>query len=78
MTFFTFFRSVKRGLVIGGSTAGANGAVTGVELPGVYTMSFSVMDVGHQPDIFVEPTIADLAAGRDTVLLRGIEELLER
>lgn len=87
--FMTFFRSVKRGPVIGSPTSGANGTITGVQLPGGYSMTFTGMHVrqpdgsrfhaiGHVPDIFVEPTADDLAAGRDTVLLRAIAELTKR
>ena len=71
---------------IGTPTAGANGDVTNVVLPGGITASFSGHDVRHadgrrlqrigiQPDVRVEPTVRGLAAGRDEVLDAAIEFL---
>jgi hypothetical protein len=82
----SFFRSKNRGKVVGGATSGANGTITGVQLPGGYGLMFTGMvvrhadgtrfhAVGHVPDVQVEPSIEDLAAGRDTVLLRALSEL---
>jgi C-terminal processing protease CtpA/Prc len=84
--FMTFFISAHRGKVIGSATSGANGTITGVQLPGGYSMLFTGMFVrqpdgsrfhaiGHLPDIAVEPTIDDLAHGRDVVLDRAVLEL---
>ena len=82
----SFFRSEKRGKVVGGQTSGANGTITGVQLPGGYGLTFTGMlvrhtdgspfhAIGHVPDITVEPTTEDLRRGRDTVLLRALVEL---
>ncbi|HVK38522.1 MAG TPA: S41 family peptidase, partial [Candidatus Kapabacteria bacterium] len=71
---------------IGTPTAGANGDVTNVVLPGGITASFSGHDVRHadgrrlqrigiQPDVRVEPTVRGLASGRDEVLEAAIEFL---
>lgn len=82
----TFFKSKRRGLVVGTKTSGANGVITGVQLPGGYGVLFTGMIVrnpdgsafharGHTPDIEVAPTIPDLRDGKDTVLLRALAEL---
>jgi C-terminal processing protease CtpA/Prc len=67
---------------VGSPTAGANGDVTEVALPGEVRMSFSGQAVGHAdgrqlqrlglvPDVPVRPTIAGVRAGRDEVLERA-------
>jgi C-terminal processing protease CtpA/Prc len=75
---------------VGSPTAGANGDVTTVLLPGGARMTFSGQAVRHadgrqlqrlglQPDVPVQPTIAGLRAGRDEVLeaaLRYLERML--
>jgi C-terminal processing protease CtpA/Prc len=82
----SLFRSERRGKLVGGRTSGANGTITGVQLPGGYGLTFTGMlvhhtdgspfhAIGHVPDVEVEPTIEDLRRGRDTVLLRAIAEL---
>jgi C-terminal processing protease CtpA/Prc len=82
----SFFRSTRRGIVVGGRTSGANGTITGVQLPGGHGMTFTGMVVrhpdggrfhaiGHVPDVEVEPSIDDLRSGRDTVLLRALREI---
>jgi C-terminal processing protease CtpA/Prc len=64
---------------VGSPTAGANGDVTVVTLPGGVRMSFSGHAVSHAdgrqlqrvglvPDVAVRPTIAGVRAGRDEVL----------
>jgi C-terminal processing protease CtpA/Prc len=64
---------------VGTPTAGANGDVTTVVLPGNLSMSFSGHAVSHAdgrqlqrvglvPDLRVAPTIAGIRAGRDEVL----------
>jgi C-terminal processing protease CtpA/Prc len=68
---------------IGSPTAGANGDVTRVLLPGGVQMSFSghsvrhadgrqLQRVGLQPHLPARPTIAGLRAGRDEVLERAL------
>jgi C-terminal processing protease CtpA/Prc len=71
------------GCFIGTPTAGANGDVTNMVLPGNIRVSLSGHDVRHadgrqlrrvgiQPSIRVEPTVADIRAGRDVVLEAAI------
>jgi hypothetical protein len=82
----SFYKDSKRGKVIGGQTSGANGNITGIQLPGGYGITFTGMHVahtdgskffgiGHIPDIAVEPAITDYRDHRDAVLLRAITEL---
>jgi Peptidase family S41 len=81
-----FFRSARRGKLIGGATSGADGTITGVQLPGGYGLTFTGMHVqhldgsrfhaiGHIPDVRAEATAEDLRMGRDTVLLAAVAEL---
>jgi C-terminal processing protease CtpA/Prc len=71
---------------IGSPTAGANGDVTTVLLPGNVQMTFSGHSVRHadgrqlqrlglQPDVLARPTIAGLRAGRDEVLEQALRYL---
>lgn len=68
---------------IGSQTAGANGDVTNVVLPGGVAAYFSGHDVRHAdgrplqrvglvPHVEAKPTLAGLRAGRDEVLDRGV------
>ena len=70
--------------VIGSATAGADGNVTAVRLPGGYSTYFSGLEVlypdgsqtqqtGIRVNIKVEPTLAALKQGKDEVLQRAIE-----
>jgi len=72
--------------IIGSQTAGANGNVTTLRLPGGATTRFSgigVFDaegrqtqrIGIVPDVVVRPTRDDIRAGRDPVIARAIEIL---
>jgi C-terminal processing protease CtpA/Prc len=74
----------RRVTVIGGSTAGADGNVTAVRLPGGYSTYFSGLEVlypdgaqtqqtGIRIDIKVEPTVAALKQGKDEMLERAIQ-----
>ena len=69
--------------VMGRQTAGTNGNLTGMDLPGGIYLTFTGMELlwpdgspfhgsGIIPDIEVLPTAEDLAAGRDTELLAAI------
>jgi C-terminal processing protease CtpA/Prc len=71
---------------IGSATAGANGDVTNLVLPGGLSVSFTGQEVrfagnrqlqrlGVQPDIRVEPTIAGIRKGQDEVLEAAIDFL---
>jgi C-terminal processing protease CtpA/Prc len=80
------FEAVAPLTYIGSNSAGANGDIRHVELPGRVTVSFSGYEVTHsdgrqfqriglRPDIAVTPTIAGLRAGRDEVLDRAVQFL---
>lgn len=76
----------KFGTIVGERTAGTNGNVNVISLPGGYSISFTGMKVlkhdgsphhgvGIAPDVPVSPTAAGIAAGRDEVLEKGVEVL---
>jgi C-terminal processing protease CtpA/Prc len=78
-----FFEAANGTTFIGSQTAGANGDVTNLSLPGGLYVSFSGHDVRHAdgrqlqriglvPDIDVHPTLAGVRAGRDEVLERAV------
>ncbi|NID12618.1 S41 family peptidase [Fibrivirga algicola] len=78
------FRSADRVTLVGSTTAGADGNISWVPLPGGYRTAFSgigvfypdgreTQRVGIVPDIVVQPTIDGIRAGRDEVLDRAIE-----
>jgi C-terminal processing protease CtpA/Prc len=71
---------------VGSQTAGANGDVVLLPLPGDVSISITAVGVaypdgsptqrvGIQPHILARPTIAGLRAGRDEVMEKGIEVL---
>lgn len=79
-------RSAGRARLVGGRTAGSagNGLQTGLPGGGSFTVStFTALVPGGDeyvgsgiaPDLEIEPTPADLAAGRDAVLERAVELL---
>lgn len=81
------FRSSPRTVVIGSTTAGADGNVSRVALPGgLHTMISGIgvfypdkrptQQIGIVPDRVVVPTIEGLRAGRDEVLEAGLREIL--
>jgi C-terminal processing protease CtpA/Prc len=81
------FRAAPRTVIVGSTTAGADGNVTDVPLPGGLSTMFSGLGVfypdkrptqvvGIVPDVRVTPTIAGLRAGRDEVLEAGLREIL--
>ncbi len=76
-------QAVPEHKVIGSQTAGADGDVARVNLPGFIFVSFSACGVyypdgrptqrtGIVPDILVRPTLSAVRAGHDEVLERGI------
>jgi C-terminal processing protease CtpA/Prc len=82
----SFFKDAKRGKVIGAQTSGANGNITGIQLPGGYGMTFTGLyiahqdgsrffGIGHVPDVVVEPAPADFEANHDVVLEKAIQLL---
>ncbi|HEY8090523.1 MAG TPA: S41 family peptidase [Polyangiaceae bacterium] len=81
-----FFEAANGTRFVGSQTAGANGDVTNLSLPGGLYVSFSGHDVRHAdgrqlqrvglvPDVEVHPTLEALRTGRDEVLDRARELL---
>jgi C-terminal processing protease CtpA/Prc len=81
------FRSAPGAVVIGSTTAGADGDVAAIPLPGgLKTMMSGVgifypdrrptQRVGIVPDIRVNPTLEGIRAGRDEVLERALKVIL--
>lgn len=79
-----FFETANGTRFIGTPTAGANGDITTMVLPGALCVSFSGHDVRHAngdqlqrvglaPALLVEPTVTGLQAGKDEVLQKAIE-----
>lgn len=77
------FKTIPRALVIGSTTAGADGNVSRFNLPGgiktmisgigvCYPNGTETQQVGIIPDIFVTPSIQGTAEGRDEVLEMAI------
>jgi hypothetical protein len=82
------FRAAPGAVVIGSQTAGADGNVSAIPLPGGHHTMISgigvfypdkspTQQIGIVPDIVATPTIAGVRAGRDEVLERAIKEILE-
>lgn len=74
----------KKVTIIGSQTAGADGDVTGIKIPGGITTAFSghgvhypdgrpTQGIGIVPDIKISPTIKGIKEGRDEVLERAME-----
>ena len=83
-----FFETATDVTFIGTPTAGANGDITFMVLPGNLQVTFSGHDVRHadgrqlqrvgiQPTIRVAPTIRGLIEGRDEILERAVKHLGE-
>jgi C-terminal processing protease CtpA/Prc len=81
------FRSSPRARIIGSTTAGADGNVSAIPLPGGFRSMISGVGVfyadkkptqriGIIPDREVKPTIAGIRAGRDEVLEAAIREIV--
>jgi C-terminal processing protease CtpA/Prc len=81
------FRAAPNAVVVGSMTAGADGNVSEVPLPGglrsmisgigvFYPDKRPTQRVGIVPDVEVRPTIAGIRAGRDEVLEAGIQQVL--
>ncbi len=84
--FAVAFDAMERGLLMGEASGGSTGQPLFFELPGngsakvcskrdYYPGGREFVGVGVMPDIEVRPKIADIRAGRDTVLERALEEL---
>lgn len=81
------FRSAPNAFVVGSTTAGADGNVSQISLPGglrsmisgigvFYPDKRPTQRVGIIPDVEVKPTIAGIRAGRDEVLEAAIRRIL--
>jgi len=79
-----FVKHHQLGSIIGTNTAGANGNILPLTLPGGFSTVYTGMRVlgpdgntfhGHgiEPDIRVEPTLEAIKAGRDEVLERALQ-----
>lgn len=77
-------QAIGRTLVFGSQTAGADGNITWIDLPGNIRAMFTGLGVyypdgratqriGIVPDVHVRPTIAGLRAGRDEVLEAALD-----
>lgn len=78
------FRTAPRATVIGSTTAGADGNVSAIVLPGnlqtmisgigvYYPGGGETQRIGIVPDIVVEPTVGGIREGRDEVLEKAVE-----
>lgn len=83
------FRSAPHALVVGSTTAGADGNVSPIVLPGglrtlisgigvFYPDRRPTQQVGIVPDLIVRPTIAGIRQGRDEVLEAAVSRALGR
>lgn len=83
------FRTAPGALVVGSTTAGADGNVSRIPLPGgartmisgigvFYPNRTPTQRVGIVPDLVVRPTIAGIRAGRDEVLEAAVSAALGR
>lgn len=80
------YRALDRAVVVGSTTAGADGDATDICLPGniltkisgigvYYPDGSDTQRVGIVPNIEVRPTVAGIKAGRDEVLEKALEVL---
>lgn len=81
------FRATSRAMVVGSSTAGADGNVSRFPLPGGLGSMISGIGVfypdkkptqrtGIVPNVEVKPTIEGIRAGRDEVLEEALRQIL--
>jgi hypothetical protein len=81
--------SVANPTFVGSATAGAAGAVTAVQLPGLLTVTFSgtelrhadgrqLQRVGVSPQVEARPTVKSVRAGTDEVLDRAQQWLVQQ
>lgn len=85
-THVQWFQTCKDVVVVGNRTAGANGNVSYIELPGgirtcfsglgwYYSDGVTVQRAGIRVDVEVHPTVEGLKAGRDEILEKALEIL---
>jgi hypothetical protein len=83
------FRASPNALVVGSTTAGADGNMSTIPLPGGLSTTISgigvfypdaspTQQIGIVPDLDVRPTIEGVRAGRDEVLEAAVSHLLGR
>ncbi|WP_353267536.1 S41 family peptidase [Gemmatimonas sp.] len=83
------FRVAPGAIVVGSTTAGADGNVSRIPLPGnvegmisgigvFYPDGRPTQRIGIVPDLVVQPTVAGIRAGRDEVLEAGVSRALGR
>lgn len=83
------FRVAPGSIVVGSTTAGADGNVSRIPLPGnaegmisgigvFYPDGRPTQRIGILPDLVVRPTVAGIRAGRDEVLEAGVSRALGR
>ncbi|MGO9865696.1 MAG: S41 family peptidase [Terriglobales bacterium] len=83
------FRAARGAIVVGSTTAGADGNVSPFALPGGFRTMISGIGVfypdkaptqriGIVPNIEVKPTIAGIRAGRDEVLEEAVRQIMGR
>jgi len=81
-------RASPNATVVGSTTAGADGNLSTVVLPGdlraglsgfgvFYSDRTPTQRIGIIPDTFVAPTVAEIKEGRDEVLEQGLREILD-
>jgi C-terminal processing protease CtpA/Prc len=81
------FRTAPGAIVIGSTTAGADGDVSAIPLPGALSSYISGLGVfypdtrptqriGIIPDIVVKPTIAGIRAGRDELFEEAVRQIM--
>jgi CubicO group peptidase (beta-lactamase class C family)/C-terminal processing protease CtpA/Prc len=81
-----YLRAANGTRFVGSASAGANGEITSITLPGGITVGFTGQEVrfpdgrqlqraGLAPDVAVKPTIAGIRAGRDEVLEAAVRLL---
>jgi hypothetical protein len=82
-TVLQIFREYKLGVLVGETSAGANGNVGYIDLPGGFNLRFTglrasssdgstVHGHGFAPDHVVHPTLEGVRAGRDEILEAGV------
>ena len=87
-SYMSFIEHYKLATIIGQPTAGTNGNVNTITLPGGYSIRFTGMKVlkhdgsqhhgiGIIPNIYVEQTANGIKEGRDEILERAIDEALK-
>ncbi|MEL6562301.1 MAG: S41 family peptidase, partial [Bacteroidota bacterium] len=79
-----YFEQIPNATIVGQPTAGVNGDINSISIPGNYTIIWTgtkvlkhdgsqLHGIGIIPDVYVERTPEGIAAGRDEVLEKAIE-----